>query len=53
MPFVSDAQRRYLYSQHPEIAKEFAKHTSKAQMKKLPEHVKSKKGEKHGTKERY
>jgi hypothetical protein len=26
---------RYLYSQKPEIAKEFAEHTSKEQMKKL------------------
>jgi hypothetical protein len=29
MPFKSDAQRRYLYSQEPEVAKEFAKHTPK------------------------
>jgi hypothetical protein len=28
-PFSSDAQRRYLYSQKPEIAKEFAKETPK------------------------
>jgi hypothetical protein len=29
MPFRSDSQRRYLYSQKPEIAKEFAKKTPK------------------------
>lgn len=29
MPFKSDAQRRFLYSQKPEIAKEFAKETPK------------------------
>lgn len=42
MPFKSQAQRKYLYSQKPEIAKEFAEHTSKAQMKKLPKKVKKK-----------
>ena len=26
MPFVSDKQRRYLWSQKPEVAKKFAKH---------------------------
>jgi len=40
-PFRSEAQRRFLYSQHPEVAKEFAAHTPKG--KKLPEHVKPKK----------
>lgn len=29
MPFKSDAQRRFLYSQKPEIAKEFAEKTPK------------------------
>lgn len=38
MPFKSDAQRRYMYSQHPEIAKRWQKHTPKG--KDLPEHVK-------------
>jgi hypothetical protein len=38
MPFRSEAQRRFLYSQHPEVAKIFAEHTPKD--KKLPEHVK-------------
>lgn len=38
MPFRSEAQRRYLFSQHPEVAREFADATPKG--KKLPEHVK-------------
>jgi hypothetical protein len=38
MPFKSEAQRAYLYSQHPDIAKIFAEHTPKGA--KLPEHVK-------------
>lgn len=37
MPFKSEAQRRYLWMKHPEIAKEFAAHTPKK--KELPEHV--------------
>lgn len=37
MPFSSQAQRRYLFSQHPEIAEEFAAATPKG--KKLPERV--------------
>ena len=41
MPFVSDAQRRYLYAKEPEVAKEFASKTPKG--KKLPEHVKKRK----------
>jgi len=40
VPFKSQAQRKYLYSQHPEIAKEFASHTPKG--KKLPKRVKKK-----------
>ena len=40
MPFKSQAQRKFMYSQHPEIAKEFEEHTLKG--KKLPEHVKPK-----------
>lgn len=27
MPFVSEAQRRYLWMKDPEVAKEFAAHT--------------------------
>ncbi len=37
MPFKSEAQRKYLYANNPEVAKEFEKHTPKG--KKLPEHV--------------
>jgi len=46
MPFKSKAQARYMYSQHPELAKEFEAHTKS--IKKLPEHVKksAKKGKK-------
>ena len=46
MPFVSQAQRRFLYSQKPEIAKEFASKTPKGA--KLPEKVsKLQKASKH------
>lgn len=38
MPFKSKAQRRFMYSQHPELAKEFEEATPKGA--KLPEHVK-------------
>jgi hypothetical protein len=38
MPFKSQAQRRYMYSQHPEMAKEFESATPKGEH--LPEHVK-------------
>lgn len=37
MPFVSKAQRGYMYKFHPEIAKEFQAATPKGA--KLPEHV--------------
>ena len=37
MPFKSQAQRRLMYSQHPELAKEFEAKTPKG--KKLPERV--------------
>lgn len=40
MPFKSQSQRRFLYSQHPKIAKEFEAATPKG--KKLPKHVKNK-----------
>jgi hypothetical protein len=42
MPFKSKKQQKFLFSQKPEIAKEFAEHTSKAQYKKLPTRVKAK-----------
>lgn len=38
MPFKSEAQRRYMWMKHPEIAREFEKHTPKG--KKLPKHAK-------------
>jgi len=37
MPFKSEAQRKFLYAKHPEIAKEFQEATPKGA--KLPEHV--------------
>lgn len=39
MPFVSDAQRKFMFARHPAMAKEFAAATPKG--KKLPEHVES------------
>lgn len=39
MPFQSKSQARYLFSQHPKIAKEFAKKTPS--IKALPEHKQS------------
>lgn len=39
MPFESSAQRRYLFAKHPEVAKEFAQHTTAKEEKRLPEHV--------------
>lgn len=49
MPFKSKAQQKYLFAKEPEVAKEFAEHTSKSTYKKLPEHVKpKKKGKKNG-----
>lgn len=38
MPFVSRAQQRYMFSKHPEIAKEFAKKT--VNIRGLPERKK-------------
>lgn len=38
MPFKSQAQRRWMYATHPEMAKRWEEHTPK---KKLPEHVKN------------
>lgn len=37
MPFVSQAQRRFMYSQHPEIARRWEQHTPEGS--KLPERV--------------
>ncbi len=42
MPFKSKAQRKYLYAKHPDIAARWEKETPKG--KKLPKHVKKKKG---------
>ena len=41
MPFQSEAQRRFLWAKHPEIAQRWAKMS--ASKKKLPEHKKEKK----------
>ena len=41
MPFKSQAQRKYLFAKHPEVAREFAEKTPKG--KELPEKVKRKK----------
>lgn len=41
MPFKSEAQRRWMYANHPEMAKRWSEHTPKG--KKLPEYVKEKK----------
>ena len=37
MPFKSDAQRRWMFENHPEMAKRWAAETPKGA--KLPEHV--------------
>jgi hypothetical protein len=37
MPFKSEAQRRFMYARHPEIAKHFSEKTPKGAH--LPEHV--------------
>lgn len=41
MPFQSKAQRRWMYSQNPEMAKKWEDHTPKS--KKLPEKKNAKK----------
>lgn len=38
MPFKSEAQRKFMWAKHPEMAKRWAEHTPKGT--KLPEHVK-------------
>ena len=48
MPFKSSKQRAFMYSQHPELAKEFEAATPKG--KKLPEYVSDKS---HKSKGRY
>ncbi len=40
MPFKSQAQRGYMYAEHPEMAKEWESATPKG--KRLPGHVKKK-----------
>ncbi len=40
MPFKSDAQRRFMYSQHPDIAKRWRKESGP--QKNLPERAKKK-----------
>ena len=45
MPFKSKAQARWMFSQKPEMAKEWA---SKTDYSSLPEKVKAKKGVKKG-----
>lgn len=46
MPFKSQAQRRFMYAKHPELAKEFEAQTPKG--KKLPQHVKHKQSKRRG-----
>ena len=46
MPFESKAQQRYLYAQHPEVAKEFASDMTKKQFEKLPEKKRKKRVDK-------
>jgi hypothetical protein len=41
---VSKKQQKFLFAKHPEVAKEFASKTSKAQFKRLPEKKKKRKG---------
>lgn len=41
MPFVSELQRKFLYANHPDVAKKFAEHTPKN--KKLPKKAKKRK----------
>lgn len=44
MPFKSQAQRKFMYAKHPEMAKEWEEKTPKG--KKLPKKVKKKNGKK-------
>lgn len=40
MPWKSEAQRRYMWANHPEIAKKFEEHTTKEEREKLLYHTK-------------
>lgn len=40
MPLASKRQERYLWANHPKIAKKFEEHTTKKQREHLPEKVK-------------
>jgi hypothetical protein len=51
MPFKSQAQRRWMYANHPEMAKEWSDHTPKGE--KLPEKVKHKKANMHVQEQAY
>lgn len=42
MTFKSKAQKAFLYSQEPEVAREFAEHTPKSAYQKLPEYSRDK-----------
>ena len=46
MPMKSKAQRRFLYANEPEVAKEFERETPKG--KQLPEHVSDRREPKKG-----
>ena len=46
MPFKSEAQRRWMWANDPEMAKRWQAETPKG--KRLPKHVKKKKKGKHG-----
>ena len=39
MSFKSKAQQRFLFSEEPEVAEEYAEHTPKKAYEKLPEYV--------------
>jgi hypothetical protein len=43
MPFKSKAQMKWMFIHNPEMAKKWAKHTTKEQYKKMPEKVKKEK----------
>lgn len=42
MPFQSKAQQAFLFAKHPEVAKKFAKETTKEMYADLPEKKKKK-----------
>jgi hypothetical protein len=43
MPFQSKAQQRFMFSQHPDIAEEWAHKGPKGYIKRLPERIRSNK----------